>query len=383
MPLYTPRIRLVPQSFRILESLDDVPAAQWDALAPGNPTLSHAFLDSLQRSGSATAATGWAPQFPSLWDGERLLAAAPLYVKSHSYGEYVFDWAWADAYERHGVAYYPKLLCAVPFTPATGARLLAIDAAMRSELARVLLELARNSEVSSAHVLFPDDADAQALREAGWLERTGVQFHWDNPGYASFEDFLARLSHDKRKKIRQERRRVADSGATFRRVTGREATGADWDFFMRCYRHTYRAHRSTPYLNREFFGMLGERMPDNVLLVIAEHDGRSVAAALDLFSPSAFYGRYWGAIEYIPGLHFEACFYQGMEFCIERGIPLFEGGAQGEHKHARGFLPSVTRSFHWLAHPAFYKAIDEYLEREGTHIAEYVDELNDRSPFRK
>jgi len=373
----------VPHRLQILESLDHVPAAQWDALAAGNPTLSHAFLDALHRSGSASARAGWAPRFPTVWEGDRLVAAAPLYVKSHSYGEYVFDWAWADAHERHGIDYYPKLLCAVPFTPATGPRLLAANGAARLDLARSLLELARNSEVSSAHVLFPDEDSAGALREAGWLERTGVQFHWRNPGYASFEDFLAQLSHDKRKKIRQERRKVAEAGVSFRRLTGGEATQADWDFFAGCYRRTYQAHRSTPYLNREFFGMLGERMPGNVLLVIAEREGLPIAAALDVFSPAAFYGRYWCAAEYIPGLHFEACFYQGMEFCIERGIPLFEGGAQGEHKHARGFLPSVTRSFHWLAHPAFYKAIDEYLGREGAHIAEYVDELNDRSPFRK
>ena len=236
--------------------------------------------------------------------------------------------------------------------------------------------------MSSLHVLFPDADDAAALRAAGMLERPGIQFHWRNPGYASFDDFLGALSHDKRKKIRQERRRVADAGVRLRRATGREANSADWDFFTACYRRTYRAHRSTPYLNREFFGMLAERMPDNVLLVIAERDGRPIAAALDLFAGEALYGRYWGSVEHIPGLHFEACYYQAMEFCIERGIALFEGGAQGEHKHARGFLPEATRSFHWLAHPAFERAIDDYLEREGDHIASYVDELNDRSPFK-
>jgi len=372
----------VSQRLRILERLDEVPAERWDALAGGNPTLSHAFLDAMHRSGSASTASGWTPQFPSLWEGERLVAAAPLYVKAHSYGEYVFDWAWADAHERHGLAYYPKLLCAVPFTPATGARLLAEDDAARAKLAEALLGLARESPVSSAHVLFPSEADAGVLRAAGWLERTGVQFHWNNPGYESFEAFLAQLSHDKRKKIRQERRKVADAGVTLRRATGREASEADWDFFTACYRRTYREHRSTPYLNREFFGLLAQHMPDNVLLVIAEREGTPVASALDIFSPTALYGRYWGSTEYVPGLHFEACFYQGMEFCIERRIPLFEGGAQGEHKHARGFLPSVTRSFHWLAHPAFERAIDGYLTREGTHIVDYVDELSEHSPFK-
>jgi predicted N-acyltransferase len=317
-----------------------------------------------------------------LRDRGTLVGAMPLYVKTHSYGEYVFDWAWADAYERHGLAYYPKLLCAVPFTPATGPRLLARDGAIRERLARALLDTAKASNVSSLHVLFPADGDAAALRELGLLERSGVQFHWRNAGYGTFEDFLGALSHDKRKKIRQERRRVADAGVTLRRATGREATAADWDFFALCYRRTYREHRSTPYLNREFFGMLAERMPDNVLLVVAEHQGKPIAAALDLFGKDALYGRYWGSTEYVPGLHFEACYYQALEFCIERGIALFEGGAQGEHKHARGFSPEVTRSFHWLAHPAFERAIDEYLEREGAHIAAYVDELNDRSPFK-
>ena len=370
------------ETFRILESLDAVDPARWNALAGGNPTLAHAFLDSLHRSGCAAPRSGWAPQYLSLWSGDTLAGAVPLYVKSHSYGEYVFDWAWADAYERHGIAYYPKLLCAVPFTPATGARLLAADDATRAKLARALLDTAKSSKVSSLHVLFPEESDATALRGLGLMERRGVQFHWRNASYESFESFLAALSHDKRKKIRQERKRVANEGVTFRRMTGHEATGADWDFFTSCYRRTYREHHSTPYLNRAFFGMIAERMPDNVLLVIAERDGRPIAAALDLFNQDALYGRYWGSIEYVPGLHFEACYYQALEFCIERGIALFEGGAQGEHKHARGFLPHETRSFHWLAHPAFARAIDEYLEREGEHISGYIDELNDRSPFK-
>ena len=373
----------MPSPPRVLESLEGVDPAQWNALAAGNPTLQHAFLDSLHRAGCASAREGWAPSYLTLWEADALIGAAPLYAKSHSYGEYVFDWAWADAYERHGHAYYPKLLCAVPFTPATGPRLLARDAPTRDALARALLATAKASQVSSLHVLFPTDEDAAALRKLKMLERTGVQFHWRNGGYRTFDDFLGALSHDKRKKIRQERRRVADAGVVLRRATGREASEADWDFFTKCYRRTYRDHRSTPYLNRAFFGMIAERMPDNVLLVIAEREGVPIAAALDLYGEHALYGRYWGSTEYVPGLHFEVCYYQALEFCIERGIALFEGGAQGEHKHARGFMPEVTRSFHWLAHPAFERAIDEYLEREGQHIAAYVDELNDRSPFKK
>ena len=373
----------LPETFRILDSLEAVDATEWDALTGGNPTIAHAFLDCLHASGCASGRSGWGPQYLTAWDGARLVGAVPLYVKSHSYGEYVFDWAWAEAYETHGLAYYPKLVAAVPFTPATGARLLACDAGVRKRLARALLDTAQGAPVSSLHVLFPDAEGAAELRTAGLLERSSVQFHWRNAGYAAFEDFLGVLSHDKRKKIRQERKRVADAGVSLRRVTGREAAAADWDFFTSCYRRTYRAHRSTPYLTRAFFGMIAERMPDNVLLVIAEREGTPIAAALDLFGGGALYGRYWGATEYVPGLHFEACYYQGLEFCIERGIALFEGGAQGEHKHARGFLPETTRSFHWLAHPAFNKAVDDYLGREGENIAAYVDELNDRSPFRK
>jgi uncharacterized protein len=373
----------VPEALRILDSLDGVDPAQWNALAAGNPTVAYEFLDSLHRSGCASARTGWQPQFASLWEGGRLAAAAPLYVKSHSYGEYVFDWGWAEAYERHGIAYYPKLLCAIPFTPATGPRLLAAGPGARARLARAMLDLARNAEVSSLHVLFPSEEDAAALRGLEMLERAGIQFHWRNAGYRDFDDFLAALSHDKRKKIRQERRRVEASGVRLRRVAGRDATSADWDFFTACYRRTYRAHRSTPYLTREFFGMIAARMPDSLLLVIAERDGKPSAAALDFFGPGALYGRYWGSTEYVPGLHFEACYYQAIEFCIERGIALFEGGAQGEHKHARGFLPEPTRSFHWLAHPAFNRAVDDFLSEEGTHICAYVDELNDRTPFKK
>ena len=370
-------------SLRIIDSLSQVDAARWDELAGGNPTLRHAFLDALHATGCASARTGWRPQYLTLWDGTRLEGAVPLYEKAHSFGEYVFDWAWAEAYERHGIAYYPKLLCAVPFTPATGPRILARSAPVRAKLARALLDLAHASAVSSLHVLFPAQADADALRGLGLLERTGVQFHWRNAGYGSFDDFLAALSHDKRKKVRQERKRVAASGVKLRRVTGREAGGADWDFFSACYRRTYREHHSTPYLNRAFFGELGNRMADEVLLVIAERDGRPIASALDLFGAGVLYGRYWGAMEHVPGLHFEACYYQAIEFCIERGIGLFEGGAQGEHKHARGFLPEATRSFHWLAHPAFNRAVDDYLGREGAQISAYLDELGERTPFRK
>ena len=373
----------LPSQLRSLDSLAGHDAARWAALAGGNPTLAHSFLSALHETGGASEKSGWSPQYVTAWQGDELAGAVPLYVKTHSYGEYVFDWAWADAHERHGVAYYPKLLAAVPFTPATGARLLAEDDLVRGELVAALLELSRNSDVSSLHILFPRDADLPALRAAPLMERTGVQFHWRNPGYRDFDDFLAAFSHDKRKKIRQERKRVAAQGVSLRRLTGREASEAQWDFFNACYRRTYRAHRSTPYLSREFFARIAAEMPDQVLLVIAEREGKPIAAALNLFGPHALYGRYWGSTDHVPGLHFEACYYQAIEFCIERRISLFEGGAQGEHKHARGFMPETTRSFHWLAHPAFAKAIDDYLAREGAHIAGYVDELNERTPFKE
>src|SRR5688572_18055605 len=276
---------------RILDSLDSIDPARWDVLAGGNPTLAHAFLDSLHASGCAGEATGWAPRYLTLWDGEGLEGAVPLYVKSHSRDEYVFDWAWADAYERHGLEYYPKLLAAVPFTPATGARLLAADDGVRERLARALLQTARATDVSSLHVLFPTEADARALRAAGMLERSGVQFHWRNAGYATFEEFLGALSHDKRKKIRQERRRVAEARVSLRRATGREATTADWDFFTQCYRRTFRRHRSAAYLHREFFRMLAARKPGNGVPVGGGRGGRAGGAGMGLFGGGAVLGR--------------------------------------------------------------------------------------------
>jgi predicted N-acyltransferase len=368
---------------KVVDSLRDIPEQDWDALAPGNPTLRHAFLHALHESGSAAPDNGWQANYLTLWRNARLAGAVPLYLKGHSYGEYVFDWAWAEAYQRAGIEYYPKLLSAVPFTPATGPRLLAHTAEDRTTLARALMAIARDSGLSSLHVLFPPEACRAALQAEGMMVRRGVQFHWRNAGYASFGDFLAALSQAKRKKIRQERRKVADSGVVLKRLVGADIAAEHWDFFHTCYRRTYREHRSTPYLNREFFAMIAAAMPENLLLVLAEHEGRPVAAALDLFSPEALYGRYWGSVAHVPGLHFEACYYQGLEFCIERGIKLFEGGAQGEHKQARGFEPVETYSCHWLAHPAFERAVEDFLRREGLGISSYLDELGERSAFKK
>ena len=371
----------------IVSDLSEVGQASWDALvqaqAAPTPFLSYAFLHALHASGSASPETGWQPQFLLLFDEQDALAAAlPLYVKGHSYGEYVFDWAWADAYQRHGLDYYPKLLSAIPFTPVAGARLMARDADARAALVDVLCATQQATEVSSTHVLFPPEDEAQQLRDAGFLLRSGVQFHWLNGGYRSFDDFLATLEQKKRKNIRAERRKVAEAGVTLRRVRGVDATREDWVLFNRCYRNTYREHHSTPYLNLDFFLRIGETMPDNILLVIAQKEGRAIAASLVIHDADTLYGRYWGALEHVACLHFETAYYQPLEFCIEQGIATFEGGAQGEHKMARGFLPTRTWSAHWLAHPSFADAVERFLEREAGGIDDYMDELNERNPFR-
>lgn len=371
----------------IVSSLSEIGQADWDALVAlqqdPNPFLSFAFLHALHESGSATPETGWQPQYIALYDkDERLAAALPLYVKGHSYGEYVFDWAWANAYQEHGLDYYPKLLSAIPFTPVSGPRLLARDAPARAALVDVLVKTQKATDVSSTHVLFPPDEQAKQLADAGFLLRSGVQFHWMNAGYATFDEFLATLAQKKRKNIRAERRKVREAGVTLRRVCGPAITDEEWRFFARCYRNTYSEHFSKPYLNLDFFRHIGKTMPDNLLLVIAERDGHPIAASLVVHDKTTLYGRYWGALEHVPCLHFETAYYQPLEFCIEQGIQVFEGGAQGEHKMARGFLPTRTWSAHWLAHPSFLDAVARFLEREAGGIDDYIDELNDRSPFR-
>jgi len=305
----------------------------------------------------------------------------PLFAKNHSYGEYVFDWAWAEAHERHGIDYYPKLVCAVPFTPVRGPRLLAASAKVKKTLVQAALELAR--ETSSLHVLFAADEDASVLAEQGFLVRRTVQFHWANQGYASFDDFLARLSHARRKNIRQERRRVHEAGVTFRWLEGPAIERKHWEFFNRCYRGTYAAHRSTPYLSLEFFVRLGAMLPAHVAMVLAERDQRPLACALFLCDERALYGRYWGAVEHVPLLHFECCYYQAIEYAIARKLQTFEGGAQGEHKLFRGLLPVQALSAHWLAHPKFARAVEHFLEREGAGITHYVNELVEHSPFKE
>jgi len=368
---------------QVVDSLASIPASDWDALAGNHPLLSHTFLHALHESGCATAETGWAPCHLTLWRDSRLAAAMPLYLKSHSYGEYVFDWAWADAYQRHGLRYYPKLLNAVPFTPVTGPRLLATSEADRGALLEAALKFARDTGVSSLHCLFPAPGEVAAFASAGLMLRASVQFHWRNEGFSDFEDFLARMNHDKRKKIRQERRKVRDAGIEFRWLRAAEATDADWRFFVECYKRTYRAHHSSPYLNLEFFLRLAQAMPGRLLLILGYRDGLPVASAFNIIGDDTLYGRYWGTKEFHSGLHFETCYYQAIEFCIAEKIGYFEGGAQGEHKLARGLLPQRTVSAHWLAHPEFAEAVTRFLRKEADGIEHYVDELSEHSPFKQ
>ena len=370
---------------RIISSLSEIGQPAWDGLIRHqdsfNPFLSFAFLDALHASGAASIRTGWSPQFLTLWQADKLQAAMPLYIKSHSYGEYVFDWAWADAYQRNGLEYYPKLLSAIPFTPVSGNRLLASDDKARMALIAALLKLQQSSGVSSTHVLFPSEEEASTLKESGFILRSSVQFHWENTGYRSFEDFLSTLEQKKRKNIRAERRKVAQAGITFRHVSGTEVSETDWRLFKKCYDRTYALHYSTPYLNLDFFLRIGAAMPENILLVIAQRQGVDIASSLLIHDDQTLYGRYWGALEDHSCLHFETAFYQPLEFCIANGKKSFEGGAQGEHKMARGFLPQRTWSAHWLAHSAFADAVANYLEHENASIGDYLDELNERQPF--
>ncbi len=367
---------------QVVGSIKEVDAYQWDALAADMPLLNHAFLVALETSKSVGEATGWRPCIIIIRQQDALIGAIPLYIKSHSYGEYVFDWAWADAYEQNGLAYYPKLLSAIPFSPITSTRLLANKNATKLLLIEALETVMEQHSLSSAHVLFPNDEDADLLEQAGWMKRTGVQFRWENAGYQSFEDFLLSLSHNKRKRIHQERKKVTQAGVSCQLIKGTEATETDWDFFYQCYCITYQEHRSTPYLTRAFFDEISKNMPQHILLIMAELNGERVASTLNFYNADTLYGRYWGATQFVSGLHFELCYYQAQQFCIAKNIQYFEGGAQGEHKLARGFKPRPTCSFHKIAHPDFERAIKDFLAREANGIAAYTSELEERVPFK-
>lgn len=369
-------------SLEIITSINDITASDWDALTDGTPSISHAFLSALENSASVGQGTGWMPQPLIFKQNDQLVGAMPLYLKSHSYGEYVFDWAWADAYQRNGLDYYPKLLSAIPFSPITSSRLLSHQPEVQLLIIKALENVLRQNQLSSAHILFPDENSATQLELAGWLKRTGVQFRWQNKCYQNFEDFLTTLSHDKRKKIHQERKKIAQAGVVCRQIKGINATVDDWDFFYKCYSNTYREHHSTPYLTRPFFELIGKNMPQNILLIVAEISGKPVACTLNIYNQHTLYGRYWGAVEFVSGLHFELCYYQAQQFCIAENITYFEGGAQGEHKLARGFEPRPTCSFHKISHPDFESAIQQFLDREGEGVAAYTSELEERAPFK-
>jgi uncharacterized protein len=403
---------------RVFSSPSQIAESAWNALlaqeADPSPFMRHEYLVAMHESGSARPRAGWQAQFVTLWRGDELQAACPMYLKNNSYGEYVFDWAWANAYSQHGLDYYPKALVAVPFTPVPGARLLARDAAARTALVKALIQQVRDEDLSSVHLLFAQPQDVKACEDAGMMLRHTVQFHWKNvaptlptslgslppegacfalgrPGgetsdapFASFDHFLTGLQQEKRKKIRQERRKVAEAGVTFRWSRGADISVADWDFFYRCYERTYLEHGNAPYLNRDFFRCMAQTMPQHWLLFVAEREGQSIACSLIGIDETTrvAYGRYWGALERVDCLHFEACYYAPLAWCIEHGFQRFEGGAQGEHKMARALLPVKTTSAHWLAHPSFADAVQRFLERESQGIGEYMDHLAQRNPLK-
>ncbi|MBU3626759.1 N-acetyltransferase [Polynucleobacter sp. JS-Safj-400b-B2] len=381
-----------PDSFRleIVDRLSDIPCSDWNALLPADagPFLRHEFLSALEETGCVGANTGWQVAHLLLKDSGQLIGAMPLYLKQHSYGEFVFDWSWAQAYEQQGMQYFPKALCAIPFTPVQGSRILSardIDADLvKQQLIIGLKTLVLQNNLSSAHVLFPHASEAKGLEDQGFMLRDSVQFHWHNQGFENFEQFLAVLTMKRRKNIRREREQVARERITFRHVPGISSTNADWEFFYRCYANTYLEHRSSPYLNETFLKLWAQRMPENLHLIIAERNENPIAASLLVVDPtsSKAYGRYWGAIEHILCLHFETAYYQAIEYCISNEIQTFEGGAQGEHKMARGFLPTTIQSAHFIADPQFAKAVQHFLDREHQGIGAYVDELAEHSPLK-
>ena len=419
----------------------EVDAAAWNALlahqSHPSPFLRHEYLAAMHESGSASPETGWTPRFITLWRGDELQAACPLYLKDHSYGEFVFDHSWANAYQQHGLPYYPKALIAPPFTPVPGSRLLAWDADSRQILLKAVIAWCEKENLSSLHLLFCSDDDVETCKAESLMLRHTVQFHWTNLaptlavsraalppegaifprggsseklkpnfGYADFEAFLATMAQDKRKKIRAERRKVAEAGVSFRWSLGADISDADWDFFYRCYERTYWEHGNAPYLSRDFFKQMQTTMPENWLLFTAERKGTRIATSLvavqAINTPARgqngtinnviennqpdhqliAYGRYWGALERVDCLHFEACYYQPIEWCINHGYQRFEGGAQGEHKMARALLPIKATSAHWLAHPAFAEAVQRFLDREGQGIENYMEDLGRRSPLK-
>ncbi len=376
----------------VLSSIGEVSPEAWDACAgTDHPFTRHAFLSALEDSGSADAESGWQPRHVVIEDGlGGLIAAAPLYLKTHSYGEYVFDWGWAEAYNRAGGSYYPKLQCAVPFTPATGPRLLvAADrpdeerAALADALASAMIQLAEQMKLSSLHVTFPTAAEAQRLGALGMMQRTGQQYHWENRDYATFDDFLGQLASRKRKQIKKERRCITDNGLTVQTLRGADIEERHWDAFYEFYRNTTDRKWGPSYLTREFFSLLGQRLGDAVVLIFVEDGNRAVAGALNLAGGDTLYGRNWGCADDYKFLHFETCYYQAIDFAIEHGLARVEAGAQGTHKIQRGYLPSLTYSAHWIADPALREPVQRFLDEERRAVANEIEALGAHSPYRQ
>jgi predicted N-acyltransferase len=367
----------------IADSLAEIKSSDWDGLARKNPTASYDFLRAMEVSNCVGDGTGWYPAHIFAHQGNKLIGALPLYIKSHSYGEYVFDWAWADAYQRSGLDYYPKLLCAIPFTPVGGPRLLTDDEHTKDLLIKSAIQFAETNEFSSFHCLYPAEDEKSSWAQHSMLKRKSFQFHWTNKGYITFDEFLSSMNHQKRKKIRQERDKLSNLGISLETVKGSQASDTEWSFFFKCYQQTYLERGSTPYLNQKFFDSIRSSIGEHILLVFAKFEGDFVASAMNIIGDNVIYGRYWGSTRYIPGLHFEVCYYQAIEYAIKNGIARFEGGAQGEHKLARGLEPVETDSYHWLAHPQFADAVSSYLERESPAIDNHVGSLQLRSPFKR
>jgi uncharacterized protein len=369
-----------------LSSLKEISAANWDrctADASYNPFISHAFLSALEDSGSATARTGWKAQHVVHMNDEgEVDGVVPCYLKSHSQGEYVFDYGWAEAFHRAGGHYYPKLQVSVPFTPVTGPRLIASKPAVKAKLLDALVAKCRSTDASSVHMTFVPEPDWTGAKQP-WLKRQDIQFHWSNAGYQSFDDFLGGLSSQKRKNIRKERASIHDAGLEIEWITGSDLREQHWDAFFQFYMDTGSRKWGSPYLTREFFSMIGERMPKDVLLILAKRNGRYIAGALNLIGGDALYGRNWGCVEQHANLHFDVCYYQAIDFAIQRKLLRVEAGAQGQHKLARGYLPVKTYSLHYLAHPGLSRAVADYLEQERLGIDESQEILAEHSPFKK
>ncbi|YCI29139.1 GNAT family N-acetyltransferase [Erwinia sp. PK3-005] len=371
-------------SFSFLSSLAVVSAADWDALLPdNNPFLRYAFLQTLEESGSVGAESGWQPAHLVTFEQGRLRAALPGYQKSHSWGEYVFDHSWADACHRAGIPYYPKWLGAIPFSPVSGPRLLG-EASALTQLLEALPDALAQSGFSGAHINFTDArSDALLAAQPGWLSRLGCQYHWHNPGYRDFQDFLDTLMSRKRKQIRKEREQVAANGIHFHWLGGDELSEAQWDFVYTCYANTYAVRGQLPYLTRDFFSLLAERMPEAIRVVFAQREAQPVAMAFSLVGDDTLYGRYWGCLAEFDRLHFETCFWQGMDYAIAHGLRHFDAGAQGEHKLVRGFEPTLTRSWHWLQHAGLRAAVGDFLQQEQAGILAWAEEARDALPYRR